>query len=705
MAQRVRGAPPGQGAVQQQAMRQPSHVQSLALPSMNLAWTEHTTPEGRKFYFNRETKQSTFVKPDIMKSAVEKKLPTSDWKEYIKGDKRYYYNSATKQSAWEEPMELTMYRERLSAMCDGDEPTKDMESRAVYRAAREALEASVVGGTLKGSEKENDDTKPERVVATKAAPLILTEISGELNGPGPEGGWPKYDSHEDARKAFQQMLMDKKVPSDATWAEALNKGIANDKRFHALKRLAQRKEAFGDFAEMAKQLEEDERKKARAAAEVGFKAMLQEAADAGRIHGKSRTREAPSLFEDDPRWAAARDERDREDWFHDFVDELYEKTKEERRAQRKKRSAAMQAVLSELHEKGEVTADSTWETAGKASDKDGDAMDVDSAVAPTAAAKKAMGIRSVLENLKDERLVGIEAKDQEPYFREFLTKLKEEKRERERKEAEERREQERKARNDFKEWLGAAMRTGDVPFVASETWSSDISKGKDDIETKGETAGPPEVVLKHPLFESLGDKRRVVAEEIRRKVVSDMKLEAKDCLRSLRRLKLHRGFAPGTAAAPATASSSSSSAATKLSLSSKPSLETVRAALKAQPDPAADSGSKEAERSSHAETAVLGLEELGTKYGEPLMRIALDLLCEEAILDAEEDKRRLKRRQDRFVDLLRDYVYKTEHVGLSWDKVKQMVSKRSAFLDLKTDDKRIPLFEKYMASWHSYPTL
>jgi pentatricopeptide repeat protein len=52
----------------------------------------------------------------------------------------------------------------------------------------------------------------------------------------------QYKNMEEAKEAFKQMLEDKKVSPDAKWNEAMAKGIANDKRFRALKTMAQRKQ-------------------------------------------------------------------------------------------------------------------------------------------------------------------------------------------------------------------------------------------------------------------------------------------------------------------------------------------------------------------------------------------------------------------------------------------------------------------------------
>ncbi|MBN3294455.1 PR40A factor, partial [Polypterus senegalus] len=70
-------------------------------------WTEHKAPDGRTYFYNSETKQSTWEKPDELKSKVELLLSQCPWKEY-KSDtgKPYYYNSQTRESRWTRPKEL-----------------------------------------------------------------------------------------------------------------------------------------------------------------------------------------------------------------------------------------------------------------------------------------------------------------------------------------------------------------------------------------------------------------------------------------------------------------------------------------------------------------------------------------------------------------------------------------------------------------------
>lgn len=59
-------------------------------------WTEYKSPDGRTYYYNPETKQTTWSKP----------TNSTVWKEYSKNDRPYWYNTQTKQTTWKRPPEL-----------------------------------------------------------------------------------------------------------------------------------------------------------------------------------------------------------------------------------------------------------------------------------------------------------------------------------------------------------------------------------------------------------------------------------------------------------------------------------------------------------------------------------------------------------------------------------------------------------------------
>jgi len=102
-------------------------------PPAPVAWQEARTPDGRSYYYNSITKVTQWTKPEdlmgpaeVSKSklalpssrrlaanphASQRALANQPWKEYTaEGGRKYWYNTETKQSSWEMP---EVYRQAL----------------------------------------------------------------------------------------------------------------------------------------------------------------------------------------------------------------------------------------------------------------------------------------------------------------------------------------------------------------------------------------------------------------------------------------------------------------------------------------------------------------------------------------------------------------------------------------------------------------
>jgi hypothetical protein len=55
-------------------------------------WTEYSSPDGRKYWHNRSTSQSTYEKPFCLKTPEERSIAPCPWKEYVNDGKKYYSN-------------------------------------------------------------------------------------------------------------------------------------------------------------------------------------------------------------------------------------------------------------------------------------------------------------------------------------------------------------------------------------------------------------------------------------------------------------------------------------------------------------------------------------------------------------------------------------------------------------------------------------
>jgi hypothetical protein len=111
--------------------------------------------------------------------------------------------------------------------------------------------AAAAADTQGGDDTEGDDAgdavdnKPNENTGAKSAARLMTDlktVSGDLKAETDGTNKRQYKNMEEAKEAFKEMLADKNVPPDAKWNEAMAKGIANDKRFRALKTMAQRKQ-------------------------------------------------------------------------------------------------------------------------------------------------------------------------------------------------------------------------------------------------------------------------------------------------------------------------------------------------------------------------------------------------------------------------------------------------------------------------------
>jgi len=236
------------------------------------AWTEHTHKDGRRYYYNKVTKASSWDKPECMKNSDEK-LNNTSWKEYKTADGRdYFYNPITKQSVWEMPAELKRLR-----------------------------------GLAK--EEESDDEKEEK-----------EEKEEE----------PEWKTQEERRAAFCAVMLEKGVKSTMKWEEAL-KLIQDDPRFNALPSAGERKQVFAEWTAKRKKVEKEEEREKKKKAKDDFVDALTNWKD---IKVNSRYKDAAEAFTNEE-WFKLMEEEERDEVFQDFMDDYEKKAKEERRKKRK----------------------------------------------------------------------------------------------------------------------------------------------------------------------------------------------------------------------------------------------------------------------------------------------------------------------------------------------------------------------------------
>ncbi|XP_071602448.1 pre-mRNA-processing factor 40 homolog A isoform X12 [Heliangelus exortis] len=367
-------------------------------------WTEHKSPDGRTYYYNTETKQSTWEKPDDLKTPAEQLLSKCPWKEY-KSDsgKPYYYNSQTKESRWAKPKEL----EDLEAMIKAEENSikPDDSTPAAAASAAEAANttptattaaetAAAVTTTTAGSaataaseaesaaasgaenESSGTATAEEQGQATSApagqdqsgeAAANAADDSSKQESSGDAASKKEDDdaqpvkktytwnTKEEAKQAFKELLKEKRVPSNASWEQAM-KMIINDPRYSALAKLSEKKQAFNAYKVQTEKEEKEEARSKYKEAKESFQRFLE---NHEKMTSTTRYKKAEQMFGEMEVWNAI-SERDRLEIYEDVLFFLSKKEKEQAKQLRKRNWEALKNILDNM---ANVTYCTTWSEA------------------------------------------------------------------------------------------------------------------------------------------------------------------------------------------------------------------------------------------------------------------------------------------------------------------------------------------------------
>ncbi|KAM6985983.1 pre-mRNA-processing factor 40 homolog A [Aplochiton taeniatus] len=346
-------------------------------PKKKSLWTEHKSMDGKTYFYNPETKQSTWEKPDDLKSPAEQMLSKCPWKEY-KSDtgKPYYYNSQTKESRWTKPKEL----EDLEAMIKAEEngtadvpapgtvPLLPLQSDAgAAMATATETEAVAAPATAVSEETLSQMAAPHAGEATAAdAPAPSSEsvpgLEATASAEGSKEERPelqkktyKWNTKEEAKQAFKELLKEKGVSSNASWEQAM-KMIINDPRYSALPKLSEKKQAFNAYKVQTEKEEKEEARIKYKESKETFQRFLE---NHEKMTSTTRYKKAEQMFNEQEVWSCV-PERDRLEIYEDVLFYLAKKEKEQAKQLRKRNWEALKNILDNM---ANVTYRTTWSEA------------------------------------------------------------------------------------------------------------------------------------------------------------------------------------------------------------------------------------------------------------------------------------------------------------------------------------------------------
>ncbi|KAJ2404360.1 U1 snRNP protein [Coemansia sp. RSA 2526] len=262
------------------------------------AWVEYTSPDGRAYFYNRDTKVTTWEKPDELKTQQER---DSVWKEYAKDGRPYWYNTQTKQSTWTRPDVPNQPIKPLEA--PGSRMDLDrVPSRQPSMQRREPSRS-------RRSASRGPRSRP---------PVPATTLDSRSRH--------EYKTIEEAEQAFTSMLKRHNVRGDWSWEKML-RAVVNDPDYRALKTLPERKNAFQRYITAVRETELEQHREEQRKQRTEFFALL----DTLPISEYTRFPKVKHLAHEHKAFCAIPSNKERVELFDAYVDELLEKLGGERR--------------------------------------------------------------------------------------------------------------------------------------------------------------------------------------------------------------------------------------------------------------------------------------------------------------------------------------------------------------------------------------
>ncbi|KTF77521.1 hypothetical protein cypCar_00040975, partial [Cyprinus carpio] len=262
-------------------------------------------------------------------------LSKCPWKEY-KSDtgKPYYYNSQTKESRWTKPKELEdLEGQTADVVAPGTTPALISQSESSVTVAAVA-ETEATMATVATEEQPSHVPAPVAEVSsdvtvnsTEEAPSVETQPSNDVSKeerPELVKKVYKWNTKEEAKQAFKELLKEKGVSSNASWEQAM-KLIINDPRYSALPKLSEKKQAFNAYKVQTEKEEKEEARIKYKESKETFQRFLE---NHEKMTSTTRYKKAEQMFGDQEVWSCV-PERDRQEIYEDVLFYLAKKEKDD----------------------------------------------------------------------------------------------------------------------------------------------------------------------------------------------------------------------------------------------------------------------------------------------------------------------------------------------------------------------------------------
>ncbi|CAL8106225.1 unnamed protein product [Calicophoron daubneyi] len=352
-------------------------------------WVEHSSHDGRKYYYNTVTQQTTWEKPPELKTQRELILSACPWKEFkAENGKAYYFNENTKQSVWVKPQELIEAENQADAAAASSAAAseKDMilqlgtpctpatpceerppEPSAIERAMKATLASYDVNSRPAAGTPESipiplpppGDAPSQPKVEQVVKPSVTMEPVNQRQAPQVpvDEVVPTYKTRGEMAEGLRRLFRDCNVPGGATWEQAV-KLISSDPRYSILRSFSEKKQIFNVYkTQRLKEEREEQRLRAKQAKEDLERFLLRHP----KLHSTMSYRKVDQILSDAKEWTVVPD-RDRRELLDDVMQEISRREREEAKVLRKRNIKVFNEILSGM---AKLTYRTTWSEAQK----------------------------------------------------------------------------------------------------------------------------------------------------------------------------------------------------------------------------------------------------------------------------------------------------------------------------------------------------
>ncbi|CAF2676953.1 unnamed protein product [Rotaria sp. Silwood2] len=275
----------------------------------------------------------------------------------------FFFNPTSRTSLWDRPEELKG-RMDVDEMIRAAMPQDDSTNTNRTIATKQKLDSPpddiepeakkiksdliLTTNTLNGNENHDNDTK---ILQNTTERLNNTQES-TYEAEAKAAKQRELIPYETRIKQFREMLAEKQVSAFATWEQEKNK-IVYDPRYSLLT-AKERKQEFDRYTHERADEERREKEAKLKLKKKDFRDLLKES----NVAIKTTFNEFSSRHSKDERFRAVEKIRDREAWFHDYIQELKTREKDgsSRHSEKEKLKKDYFSLLKEL----KVTRNSSW---------------------------------------------------------------------------------------------------------------------------------------------------------------------------------------------------------------------------------------------------------------------------------------------------------------------------------------------------------